>query len=508
MDISFSRRAALGSLLAGMSAPALALARHPGVKPMSDHAPTLPPDANACVELVHSGTATPRELAAASIKRIEALNPQLNAVVSERFDRALAEADKVDRKLPLAGVPLLLKDVALEGEKFYIGNKAYAEADWRFPVTDHFTRRLQQAGAVVLGYTNVPEFLSAATTESRLYGPCHNPWDHTRSVGGSSGGSAAAVASLMVPAAQSSDGGGSSRIPASANGLFTIKPSRGRTPLTPSATDWTDITSSKSFETRTVRDFALLLDVVASVDRTETIGAQPPARPFVHEVAAPPGRLRIGFARTGGGSTAPCHPENLKALNDAAALLQSLGHHVEEAAPATFLSQESFAIILGYWPLKVASRAGVIEEKIGRKLTEADMEPDSFAMLQMARQQSVADFSHTLAHIRDFTARSLAWWNSYDVLLTPTTGSPPPLLGAMSAPGAEGRAVSTLWGRFAPYANITGQPAASVPLHWTPDGLPLGVQLVGDVWREDLLIRLAAQLEAARPWAGRYAKLL
>lgn len=475
-------------------------------------APTQPPSSDLpsgvieSARLVRSGTVSPREMVSAAIKRIEAANPRLNAVVTTRFEAALREADGIDRRLPLAGVPILLKDVALEGEKFYLGNSAYAAADYRFPVTDHFVERLRAAGAVVLGYTNVPEFLSAATTESKLYGPAHNPWDITRSTGGSSGGSGAAVAALLVPAAQSSDGGGSSRIPASANGVFTIKTSRGRTPLTPSGADWMDITSSKSFETRTVRDFALLLDIVAGVDPTETIGAPPPKRPFAKEPGQSPGKLRIGFATTAGGGSGPCHPESLKAVHDTANLLRVLGHTVEEAAPEPFLSDESLAIIMGYWPIKVASRVSVIEQKIGRKLESSDMEPDSFAFLQVARGQNLTDFARTMAHIRDFSRRALAWWQEYDLLLTPMTGTPPPPLGVLSKPGLEGRAAGIQWGRFAPYANITGQPAASVPLHWTPEGLPIGVQLVANIWRDDLLLQVSAQLEQARPWIARYGR--
>jgi len=463
-----------------------------------------PPDVVDSVALVRSGAATPRELVHDAIDRIEVGDGRLNAVVATRFEAALQEADAVDSDLPLAGVPILLKDVGLKGEPFYLGSRRYADLDWRFSATDLFTARLQRAGAVVVGYTNVPEYLSAATTESEVYGPCRNPWDITRTAGGSSGGAGAAVAAMFVPAAQSSDGGGSSRIPASANGVFTIKPSRGRTPLSPTGAAWMDITSSKSFETRTVRDFALLLDVVAGVDPVETVGAPPPARPYVEEVGLPPGKLRIGLSSRGGGSTGPCHREALKAVADTAALLEELGHSVEEAAPATFLSDESMAIILGYWPLKVAMRAAPAEDRLGRALTAGDLERGTFKMLEQARAQTLVDFARTLDRIRDFTLRSLPWWENYDLLLTPTTGSPPPPLGLLTTPGPEARAASGLWGGLTPYANITGQPAASVPLHWTSEGLPVGLQLIAAPWREDLLPRVAAQLEQARPWAQRY----
>lgn len=211
MNSDYSRGDGIGIGVSGMSEPALAS----GTGAKAEKAPPSPPanlpDVAECVHLVGSGQMSARDLVTASINRIEAINPILNAVITTRFEAALTEADAVIPHLPLAGVPILLKDVALKGEKYYLANKAYAAADWRFPVTDLFTERLLKAGAVVVGYTNVPEFLSAATTESQLYGPCRNPWDTSRSAGGSSGGAGAAVAAQLAPAAQSSDGGGSSR---------------------------------------------------------------------------------------------------------------------------------------------------------------------------------------------------------------------------------------------------------------------------------------------------------
>lgn len=461
------------------------------------------PDVCDTVSRLKRRQISPREATGAAVERIEALNQKLNAVVWARFEAALDEADQVDLDTPLAGLPILLKDVALEGAPFHDGNRVMGEIGWHFPCTDLFTQRLLDAGAIMLGYTNIPEFTSAATTESRWHGPCRNPWDPQRSSGGSSGGAGAAVASGMVAATQSSDGGGSSRIPASANGLFTIKPSRGRTPLGPSSASWLDISNSLGFETHSVADFATLLDLVAGPDPHETLCAPPASRRFVDEVGADPGRLRIGFTTAGGGSTAPCHPESQLAAERAAALLADLGHEVGESAPPPFLFEESFAIILGYWPAKVALRAARIEDAIGRSLGEADLEPATFGMLQKARGRSAADFILALDSIRDFSRRAPCWWRSHDLLLTPMTGSPPPPLGVMNGTDPAGRAMSALWGRYAPYANITGQPAASLPLHWTRDGLPIGVQLIADSGREDVLLRVSAQIEEAAPWRGR-----
>ena len=452
---------------------------------------------------VRRGDATPREAVEMAIRRIEALDPAINAVVWKRFDDAIAEAACIPASAPLAGLPILLKDAALQDCPFHHGNRVLAEIDWRFPHTDAFTHRLLAAGAIVLGYSNVPEFTSSGTTESQLSGPCRNPWALDRSAGGSSGGAAAAVAEGLVPAAQSSDAGGSTRIPASANGLFTIKTSRGRTPLGPASSAWFDIVNSLSFETRSVRDFAILLDVVAGPDRAETVTAPPAAGAYIDEVGAPPGRLKIGFAVRSGNIDADSHPESVRAAEKAAAMLEELGHFVEEAAPEPLLKENSTALILAYWPAKAALHAARAERIIGRQLGEGDLEPLTLAIVERARSQSAIDYLTCLDRIREFGRRALAWWQAYDLLLTPTTGSPPPPLGLMPRLDPEARAASALWGRFTPFANLTGQPAASVPLHWTDDGLPIGIQLVADYGREDLLLRVASQLEAAFPWHER-----
>ncbi|MBV9995167.1 MAG: hypothetical protein JO127_08135 [Caulobacteraceae bacterium] len=461
-------------------------------------------DAVASAALVRSGAVSATELAEAAIERIEAVDGALNAVIFRRYEAARAEAAKVAADAPLAGVPTLIKDVDLAGDPFFNGARAYAALDWRLKETDRFAQRMQAAGLIILGRTNIPEFTSAPVTESELHGPCRNPWDPARSPGGSSGGAGAAVASLMVPVAQSSDGGGSSRIPASAVGAFTIKPSRGGMPLAGSGSAWLDITSSKSFITRSVRDTALLYDLISGPDPLETVTAPAPERPFALEVGAPPGALRIGVARRGPEGLGPLDPAALEAVDAAAALLGELGHHVEETAPETFLSGESREIIRGYWPMKVAMRAVAAERALGRPLAEGDLEPLTLAMLRYARKRSMADVGAMLMQIRTFTTRSLAWWDAgHDLLLTPATGSAAPLLGALAGRDEASQAASYRWGGLAPYANITGQPAASVPLHWTVEGLPVGVQLIAHIWREDLLLRVSAQLEEARPWRQR-----
>jgi amidase len=444
----------------------------------------------------------PVEAVSGAIERIERLNPELNAVISRRYEAALAEAKALDRALPLAGLPILLKDSGLEGEPFYAGSRALAQIDNRFAYTDVFTNRLRAAGAVILGYTNTPEFMSRATTESVLYGPCRNPWNPDYSSGGSSGGAAVAVASGMVAAAQTSDGGGSTRIPASATGVFSIKTSRGRTPLSPSKSVWGDITSVRSFATRSVRDFALLLDIVEGAAPDETVSAPSPARPYTMEVGASTGRLRIGFTDLGA-HPQPCSDEARAAMMEAARLLRELGHSVEEAAPATFRSEQTYEILMDYWPIKIAASAAHAEKVLGRALNETEMEPAIYAMLQNARKQKVSDFAAVLGKIHAYTHESLRWWETYDLLLTPMTGVPTPRLGELTRQDIDAQMLASSWGSFAPFANITGQPAACLPLHETREGMPLGIQLVAGLHREDLLIRVSAQLECVRPWCNR-----
>lgn len=502
MSMSLSRRAFVCTAAAVATVPAFA--RSGG---QTDELAAL--DATGIAALIRSKKLSAREATDAAIRRIEAYNGTINAVIRTRFEQALDFADTVDPSLPFAGVPTLIKDVSIKGEPFYNGAQIYAEIDYRADHTDEFVNRIDAMGMPILGVTNIPEFASAPTTESKLHGPCHNPWSLGHSAGGSSGGAAAAVATRMVPLAQSSDGGGSSRIPASANGLYTIKTTRGRTPSGPASAGWLDITSSKGFVTRSVRDFAGAIDALGGPSSNETLFAPAKSRPYLDELGQSPGKLRIGLCRQLPGNMAPLHPEALVALDQSAELLSSLGHHVEEASPATFTSTESFAIISAYWPLKVAFRANAAERVLQRKLTPDDMEPGTYQLVEYARQHSIMDFADTLRVVADFTLRSLEWWKKYDILLTPTTGSPPPRLGELGDIGTDaGRLASLRWGGLTMFANITGQPAASVPLYWTPDGLPIGTQLVADIGREDILLRLSSQLEQARPWVDRRPPVL
>ena len=461
-------------------------------------------DATGLAAAIRARRLSSTEALDAAIARIEALNPRINAVVRKRYEQARTELAEVAPDAHFAGVPMLIKDVVIAGEPFYNGNKAMAAADMRASATDVFVTRMRKAGCVVMGETNIPEFTSMPTTESRLHGPCRNPWDLDRSVGGSSGGAAAAVASLMVQVAQSSDGGGSSRIPASANGLFTIKTSRGRTPLGPNSAGWLDITSSKSFVTRSVRDFAGLLDALGGPDLTETMVAPRHEGSYSAELGKSSAKLRIGMCQQIPGGFAMLDADAMAAVRQSAQLLSDLGHHVEEAAPETFTSAEAFSIMRSYWPIKLAMRVSAIEEQLKRPLTADDVEPSSYQLIEYARSHSMADLARSLQRIRDFTNRSLAWWGSHDLLLTPTTGSLPPKLGALTETvSKQGQEAALRWAGLCSFANITGQPAASVPLYWSEQGLPIGTHLVANIGKEAMLLRLAAQLERAKPWIER-----
>ncbi|MBU2549364.1 MAG: amidase, partial [Proteobacteria bacterium] len=366
------------------------------------------------------------------------------------------------------------------------------------------TARYKKAGLVICGRTNAPEFGILPTTEPRLFGPCRNPWSLDRSTGGSSGGSAAAVAAGLVPMAHGNDGGGSIRIPASCCGLFGLKPTRARNPMGP---DWGDSISGFVCEhalTRSVRDSAALLDATAGPDLGDPYWAPPPARPFLQEVGADPGRLRIAFT-TRAATGADIHPECVRAVQDAAQLCQDLGHHVEESdmdLPGDLIS-ENFMIV---WTSGCAQTLSLIAKAFGGEPDPNMVEPLTWALYQEAKSYTGADYLNALAFLQQ-TARAVArYFTDYDVWITPVVSEPPPLLGAFDSTPENPRLGierAAEYVPFTPICNATGQPAMSVPLHRTADGLPVGVHFIGRFGDEATLFRLAAQLEEARPWADR-----
>jgi amidase len=471
-------------------------------------------DATAQAELVRRGDVSPAELTQAAIERIEAIDRQLNAVVLRWFERAAGWAGGALPEGPFRGVPFLLKDLyaPMKGLPMTNGNRAMGDSGWLAPGDSTLVSRYRQAGLVTLGRTNSPELGSVPTTEPVHFGPTHNPWAPDRSPGGSSGGAAAAVASGMVPIAHASDGGGSIRIPASACGLVGLKPSQGRITMGPYVDE--SGLGVQHCLSRTVRDTAALLDATCGPGIGDTVTAAPPIRPYVLEVGADPGRLRIGILNEPTQGARQLDPQCVLAVDNAAVLLASLGHRLEPAHPAALDDANLTPQFMAMWATNMAVGCQRISEAIGRQVTADDIEPMNWAQALMANGRSAVDYANALAAVSQFRRRIQRWWaptdqggEGFDLLLTPTLAGLPPLLGTMVNRAGENPltpvAMAGQLVPFTPAANTTGQPAISLPLHWTPDGIPVGIHLVAAYGREDILVRVAAQLEAASPWAQR-----
>jgi amidase len=462
-------------------------------------------DATAQADLVRRGEVSPKELAEAAIARIEAVNPRLDAVIRTRFGAARHEADGDLPDGPFRGVPILFKDLgcSVAGEPTAFGVGPMRDMPW--PVTSYLAEQFRAAGFVALGRTNVPELGTTVTTEPRSFPPARNPWDTGRSTGGSSGGSAAAVAAGLVPVAHATDGGGSIRIPASECGLVGLKPTRGRVSQGPLVGEaWAGGVADGAV-TRTVRDTAALLDVISGRMPGEPYYAPPLPRPLAQEVGADPGRLRIGVLDRPGAEGYLDDPQCRAAVASAARLLESLGHHMEESAPAAMFERE-FA---GHFATLIAADTEAtfqaFETLLGRPIGEDETEPRNIAYRQAGRALSAVPYLQTRAWLSMWARRMADWWSGHDLLLTPTLGAPPPELGWFTAAGPEREGPRIV--SFIPYTaqfNMTGQPAITLPLHWTPEGLPVGVQLVAAYGREDILIRVASQLEQTAPWGERH----
>jgi amidase len=461
-------------------------------------------DATAQADLVRRGEVSPLELADAAITRIEALNPKLDAVIRTRFDQA---RERAAGRLPdgsFRGVPILLKDLGclVAGEVTAFGLGPLRDVAW--PLTSYLAEQFLAAGFVPLGRTNVPELGTTVTTEPLSFPPARNPWDPGHSTGGSSGGSAAAVASGMVAVAHANDGGGSIRIPASECGLVGLKPTRGRVSQGPLVGEgWAGATIDGAV-TRSVRDAAAVLDVISTPMPGDPYWAPPLPRPLRQEVGANPGRLRIGLLGRPGAELYLDDPQCREAVSATGRLLESLGHHIEESAPEAMFDPE----IARHFNTIIAADTEALfqafEAVLGRPIADDEIEPRNAGYRQTGRALSAVDYLRSRQWLSLWARQMADWWTGHDVLVTPTLGAPPPELGWFTAagPGQEGwRIVS-----FIPYTaqfNMTGQPAVSLPLHWTPDGLPVGVQFVAAYGREDVLVRLASQLEEAAPWSAR-----
>lgn len=463
-------------------------------------------DATDQAGLVARGEVTAGELLDAAIERIESGNPVLNAVTIEWFERARATAAAGLPDGPFRGVPFLLKDLwaHFEGETLSNGNRALKDAAPVSTADTTLVQRFKAAGLSIAGRTNSPEFGALPTTEPEAWGATRNPWNTDHSPGGSSGGAAAAVAAAFVPFAHASDGGGSIRIPAACCGLVGLKPSQGRITLGPFRDE-----SNLGVElcvSRSVRDTAALLDAVRGPGIGDTVIAPAPSRPYVEELGADPGRLRIGVLDTFADGR-PVHPDCAEAVRATAALLESLGHDVEPGFPSAMGNPEFARRFAALWSTNMGTSFARIAAQLGRDLVPGDVELHNWAQAEFARRFNGVDYALSLAANVEFRRAVQSWWTQgWDLLLTPTLAEPPTRIGEfandpdnpMSPLARAGQYVV-----FTPAFNSSGQPAINVPLHWNEAGLPVGVQLVAAYAREDVLIRVASQLEAASPWAHR-----
>jgi amidase len=440
---------------------------------------------------------SPVELAELYLERIDRLDPQLNAYVTVDADGALAAArvaESAGSDAPFHGVPISIKDLnETAGLRTTYSTKACATNVPQFDAA--VVRRVRAAGFVVLGKTNTPEFGTIAMTESDLNGDCRKPWDVSRTPGGSSGGAAAATAAGLCPVAHGSDGGGSIRIPSSCCGLFGIKPSRGRVSPAPYGSGSLGLGTSGPIA-RTVRDAAALLDAMRGYETGDFFVAPEPERSFLAEAELEPGRLRIAWSTTPP-LDVPVDPVCRAAVEDAAALLSELGHEVIEATPA-WGGDDLLLQFTRVWQVGPAT-AGIDDLSL--------LEPINRMLAEQARSTPSPLHAGAIMQLQRLTRQVLAFWDDVDVLLTPTLALPPVPVGWTfdETRGDPQLAFDrqTLFTPFTAVVNVTGQPAISVPLHWSGDGLPIGVQCIGAPFAEGTLFRLAAQLEQARPWIGR-----
>ena len=457
--------------------------------------------------LIASKQITPLELLTAVRQRVEVLNPKLNALCHLFFDKAEAQINEDLGNGPFRGVPFALKDLSvyLAGTITSGGSRIWKNNLATFDST--LVSRYKQAGLVIFGKTNSPEFGLTVTTESALFGPTRSPWNPERTTGGSSGGSAVLVASRIIPMAHGSDGGGSIRIPASCCGVFGFKPTRGRIPLGPSTFEGWNGCSHHHALTLSVRDSAALLDATGGQELGSPFFSPKPEHPFLEEMGRDPGSLRIALV-TASSSGAPVDPECQKAAHDAGKLCESLGHKVDEAA----LPINNEVLRGAFFTVLQVSLARTLDDSasiLGRPVSHDDVETSTWAMGQAAQNISSVAYSRAIATLHQIGLTMARFLQNHDVILSPTLCKPPVPLGVLSLSqdsAVYGKNVMEFVHSSSLY-NATGQPSMSVPLHWTPDGLPVGVMFSGRFGEDALLLRLAAQLEKAQPWANRRPQL-
>jgi amidase len=457
--------------------------------------------------LIRDGELSARELMETALERIEALEPELNAFTHLDPESALAAAERVHPgdERPFAGVPIAIKDTAeVAGWPYTLGSDVFGDF---VPSYDSFVvRRLREAGFVLVGKTSLPEFGILPVTEPRRFGPTRNPWDTERTPGGSSGGAAAAVAAGMLPLAHGSDGGGSIRIPAACCGLVGLKPSRGRVSRGPDQGE--DFLVQDGVLTRTVRETAELLDLLAGYEPGDASWAPRPSEPFAAAAGREPGRLRIAFT-TGAAVQAELDPQCERALRDAAGLLSSLGHELEEV-DAPWAGQDLLRVFTLVFGTPVAMGVFFGAQVTGREPSEGLVEPLTWTIWNGIRERTALDYMLARTQLAAASRGIVALWSNFDVVMTPALAQRPVHIGDIDACSDDPWEDFRRSGEFTPYTavfNVTGQPAISLPLFHGDDGLPLGVQLAGRPADEATLLSLAAQLEAARPWADRRPEL-
>ncbi|MCY3851875.1 MAG: amidase [Acidimicrobiaceae bacterium] len=468
-------------------------------------------DAVGLAELVRNRQISPRELIDDTIDRIERLDPQVNAVIQPSFDKARAAADSELPDGPFRGVPMLLKDLwpCSVGDPFHLGVLGLKKAGHTAAFDANITTAYRRAGFVLCGRTNSPEMGLAATTEPLSYGATRNPWDLSRSPGGSSGGAAAAVAAGMLPAANASDGGGSIRIPSAMCGLVGLKPSRGRISQGPHHDEWSN--SVQHVVCHTVRDSAAILDATAGPFPGDGVIAPPPPRPYAEMIAQDPPSLRIGMLADSIRSNIQIDTEVAAAVREAAVLLGRQGHSVDEESPSALHDEDLIRSFGLGWGVGVARSLEQFSEWIGRDLTEDDVEPLTWTLAQRGRQTPALELARAADAEMTFRRLMAQWWaDGHDLLLTPTCLRPPAKLGEMSAaatdPTAALRTTLAYATLTAPF-NTTGQPAISLPLARSDAGLPIGVQLVAAYGKEHLLLQVARQLELEVGWTNQRSPL-
>lgn len=484
-------------------------------------------DGIGLAKLIKDGKISSLEVCEEAIRRAEKLNPKINAIITPMFDFAREASKHPQIDALFAGVPFLLKDAhhALKGFPMSSGSKLLRNFVPQYDA--EIVTRFIKSGLVILGKTNTPEFKLSYVTEPKAFGPTRNPWNPDYSPGGSSGGSAAAVAACIVPFASATDEGGSIRVPASYCGLFGLKPSRGRNPVGPNFDEEWDGMSCSHVITRSVRDSAAMLDALSGFESGAPYGVADKKRPFIEEVSSEPGKLRIAFhMRPAYGKKV--HPECKKAVEQACALLKSLGHEIEEAEPDYREEDAAFN-----WCIIVIGNAAALVDKLiqthGLPAVRSDLELPTFALYSVGKRLRALDFVKAKRKWRQFGLIIDEMLNKYDMMLTPTLGEPPVPIGSQEPSGRDRftmKLMSSVIGKmilssrkltyavleevlyntmkgprpFTIIANITGQPAISVPLYWSKDGMPCGIQFIGRCGDEGKLLRLAGQLERAQPW--------